>query len=254
MKIIISPAKKMRTDADFLQPESLPLFLQEADCLRSYIRALSLQELQHLLCCNADIARLNYHRYQEMDLRQAPTPALLAYDGIQYQYMAPQVFETDHFAYVQKHLRILSGLYGILRPLDGVVPYRLEMQAKLRIGSYGNLYDFWGSRPADCLTAEDDVIINLASDEYSRAVRRHLHGRGAYITCLFGEMIGGKVVEKGVYVKMARGQMVRFMAENRITVPEDIKRFDRLGYRFCDRYSDEQTYVFIKPSSSAQVR
>lgn len=244
----------MRADADFLPPESLPRFLKEADRLRSHMRALSLEDLQHLLRCNGDIAWLNYRRYQEMNLRQAPTPALLAYDGIQYQYMAPQIFETDHFAYVQNHLRILSGLYGILRPLDGVVPYRLEMQAKLRIEPYGNLYDFWGSRLADFLTREDEEVVNLASAEYSRAVRPHLHVRTAYITCVFGELIGDKVVEKGVYVKMARGEMVRFLAENRITVLQDIKAFDRLGYSFSDRHSDEQTYVFIKPSSSAQGR
>lgn len=246
MKIILSPAKKMRRDTDFLEPQALPRFLDEAAQILENLRSLSLQQLRQLLCCNADIALLNYRRYQEMDLRQALTPAILAYDGIQYQYMAPQVFETDHFAYVQRHLRILSGLYGLLSPLDGVAPYRLEMQAKLSVGAFRNLYDFWGSRLADALTEEDSLIIDLASAEYSRAVRRHLRPHIRVVTCVFGELLEDRVVEKGIYVKMARGEMVRFMAENQITAPEELRLFDRLGYSFCEARSDEQTYVFIK--------
>ena len=131
MNIIISPAKKMNVREDELDWADLPCFLSKAEELKEYIRGLSRSEARALWQCNETIAGLNYGRFQAMDLTGRLTPALLSYEGIQYQYMAPGVFETRHWDYVQQHLRILSGFYGILRPLDGIVPYRLEMQAKV---------------------------------------------------------------------------------------------------------------------------
>ena len=125
MKLLISPAKKMRADTDFLAPKSVPALLEHARVLADWLRGLDYPELKKLLSCNDAIAELNFRRYQEMDFGRANTPALLAYDGIQYQYMAPQLFTAEQFAYVEAHLRILSGLYGVLRPFDGVTPYRL---------------------------------------------------------------------------------------------------------------------------------
>ena len=180
-----------------------------------------------------------------MDLSCNLTPAILSYEGLQYQYMAPNVFTSQALSYIQQHLRILSGFYGILRPFDGVTPYRLEMQAKLRVGDKKDLYDFWGSRLAESLCAETDCVLNLASKEYSAAIAKNLPDSVRFITCLFVEEKNGRLIEKGTMCKMARGDMVRFMAENGILNPEDIKSFKGLGYRFDATHSDETTYVFV---------
>ena len=171
---------------------------------------------------------------------------MLAYEGIQYQYMAPGVFTEDAYEYVQTHLRILSGFYGLLRPFDGVTPYRLEMQAKLAVGQHRDLYAYWGDRLAMQLAEETDCIVNLASKEYSLSVSRYLPPHVRFLTCVFGERINGKVVEKGTMCKMARGEMVRWMAQNRITDPAQIRAYDGLGYQLDETCSDSTTFVFIK--------
>ena len=137
MRIIIAPAKKMRADPDSLAPAGLPDFLPETEVLCAALRSMDPAALQRLWRCNDRIAALNVRRLEEMDLRRNLTPAILAYEGIQYQYMAPGVFSREEYAYVQTHLRILSGFYGLLRPFDGVTPYRLEMQAKLAVAAPG---------------------------------------------------------------------------------------------------------------------
>ena len=175
MKIIISPAKKMNIDTDtFLKP-ALPIFLEETRMLMEWIRKRSFHEAQELWKCNDQIAELNYQRFQDMNLGRNLTPALISYEGIQYQYMAPEVFTRKEWEYVQEHLRILSGFYGVLKPLDGVVPYRLEMQAKAHVNGTRNLYEFWGRKLYQEVHGEDRVILNLASKEYSKC---HLHFRG----------------------------------------------------------------------------
>lgn len=246
MRTIISPAKKMNTDTDSLPWLGLPCHLDRTRAILSLMRSMSFEELQKLWKCNEQIAKLNYQRIQNIDLEKQLTPAILAYEGIQYQYMAPNVFTNDEFDYIQEHLRILSGFYGILRPFDGVVPYRLEMQAKLKISGFNDLYSFWGTLLADTLSSETDCIIDLASKEYSQAVIKHLPSSCNVISCVFGEKTNGKIVEKGTMCKMARGEMVRFMAENKIHKPETLKNFDRLRYNFSEEDSDENKYVFIK--------
>lgn len=247
MRAIISPAKNMHFDDDFLEPRNRPLFLDRAERLADYLKTLSLNELKTLLGCNDRLAALNFERYRQMDLRGGRTsPAILSYDGIQYRYMAPQLCSYGELDYIEEHIRILSGFYGLLRPFDGVTPYRLEMQARLRTDFCVNLYDYWGDTLARTLLEEDPVILNLASGEYSRAVTRHIGHSAVCITCLFGELADGVLKEKGVYVKMARGEMVRFMAENRLTRPQEVQHFDRLGYVFCPSRSDDRTYTFLR--------
>ena len=129
MKFIISPAKTMNVDTDSFAPHDLPRFLEQAEELKNYLQSLDYAACKALWNCSDALAEPNFERLQKMDLRRALTPALFAYEGIQYQYMAPGVFTEEELSYVQEHLRILSGLYGLLRPLDGVTPYRLEMQA-----------------------------------------------------------------------------------------------------------------------------
>ncbi|WP_298017706.1 peroxide stress protein YaaA [uncultured Dysosmobacter sp.] len=246
MRIIISPAKKMNVDLDSFAVESLPRFIGEAERLKAVLQGMSPKELQTLWRCSDAIAGLNVERLREMDLRRRLTPAVMAYEGIQYQYMAPGVLETGHLDYIREHLRILSGFYGLLCPFDGVAPYRLEMQARLSVDGGRDLYAFWGGKLADQLAAETGLVLNLASREYSRAVEPYLPSSVRFLTCTFGEWKDGKLVEKGTMCKMARGQMVRWLAENHITDPEKLRDFTDLDYRFSPDLSRENNVVFIK--------
>lgn len=246
MRIIISPAKKMKVDTDSFPYRDLPVFLSNTEEICGELQSMSYEELKKLWKCNDQIAQLNVRRLREMDLLGRLTPAVLAYEGIQYQYMAPGVFTDQEFGYIQEHLRILSGFYGILRPFDGVTPYRLEMQAKLKIGACKDLYAYWGDRLVQTLCAECNCILNLASREYSICVSKYLPDTARFITCVFGEENDGKVIEKGTMCKMARGEMVRFMAQYQIENPDQIKSFDRLNYRFDESRSDDSTYIFLR--------
>ena len=246
MRIIIAPAKKMVVDTDSFAVDGLPAFLEQTERLKAALQGMSPAKLQALWKCNDAIAKLNVERLSAMDLRRHLTPAVVSYEGIQYQYMAPGVMETAQLDYLREHLRILSGFYGLLRPFDGVTPYRLEMQAKLSVGGHRDLYDFWGDTLARRLAAETDFVLNLASKEYSRAVEPHLPKSVRFLTCTFGEWKDGKVIEKGTMCKMARGQMVRWLAENNVTSRADIRAFDQLGYRFQPELSNESHNVFLK--------
>ena len=249
MRIIIAPAKKMVVDTDSFAVDGLPVFLEQTERLKAALQRMSPSELQALWKCNDAIAKLNTERLSAMDLRRRLTPAIVSYEGIQYQYMAPGVMETAQLDYLRKHLLILSGFYGLLRPFDGVTPYRLEMQAKLSVGDCRDLYEFWGDTLARQLASETDFVLNLASKEYSRAVEPHLPKSVRFLTCTFGEHKDGKVIEKGTMCKMARGQMVRWLAENGVTSWADIRAFDRLGHRFQPELSTESHYVFLKSSA-----
>ena len=192
MRIIISPAKQMRTDTDTIACTETPVFLEKTAILKDWISSLSFDEQKKLWVCNDKIAKQNAARFADMDLKSSLTPALLAYDGIQYTYMAPAVFEDGQVTYVQEHLRILSGFYGVLKPMDD-----------------------------------------------------------RCITCVFGELVNGKVVQKGVYAKTARGEMVRFMAGIQAEKPEQIKNFDWSGYQFDEGRSSEMEYVFVRAERSS---
>ena len=251
MRMIIAPAKKMAVDDSTLACTALPEFLDKAEQLKEWICSLTYAEQKRLWACSDTIAAQNAERFAHMDLRAARTPALLAYDGIQYTYMAPAVFEDGQIDYVQEHLRILSGFYGVLRPLDAVVPYRLEMQAKAQVAGFANLYDFWGDALYRAVLDESRVVVNLASKEYAKAVERHLQPCDTFITCVFGELEDGKVRQKGVYAKMARGEMVRYLAGIQATEPSQLKGFDWSGYAFDEARSSETQYVFTRPAGWA---
>lgn len=245
MKIIISPAKKMKSD-DGLPWQELPFFLEKTQRLLETLRAMPYDRLKTLWKCNDSIAEENLRRLKTMDLRRNLTPAILSYEGIQYRYMAPDVFTDREFGYLQKNLRILSGFYGLLRPFDGVTPYRLEMQAKLAVDGAKDLYGFWGADLAVALAEGTDWVLDLASREYSDAVTKHLPPSVRLVRCVFGEEQAGRVVEKGTLCKMARGEMVRYMAETGAERPQDLCSFDRLGYRFAPGYSSENVLVFLR--------
>ena len=249
MRIIISPAKKMISDSDSFACHALPLFLRKTEQLLTRLRELSYPELKALWRCSDSIALLNMERLADMDLQRNLTPALMAYEGIQYRYMAPGVFTDRALDYTEERLRILSGFYGLLRPFDGVTPYRLEMQAKLAVGGCKDLYDFWGREIADLLFSETDTVLDLASKEYSRCVSPYVPQGVRLISCVFGELKDRRVIEKGTQCKMARGEMVRYLAEQQVDDLEQLKEFSGLGYRFSPERSDQRTYIFLKDTS-----
>lgn len=246
MRIIISPAKQMREATNSFAFTELPAFMEKTEALKDWICSLTYEQQKALWACNDKIAQQNAERFAHMDLRKHLSPALLAYDGIQYTYMAPAVFEDGQLDYVQEHLRILSGFYGVAKPMDGVVPYRLEMQAKAAVAGHKNLYDFWGDALYREVLDSSRIIINLASKEYSKCIEKYLQPKNRYITCIFGEPQGDKIVQKGVYAKMARGEMVRFMAGIHAEEPEQMKDFSWSGYHFDDERSSGTEYVFIR--------
>lgn len=249
LKIIISPAKKMK-HSDAMDWEGLPCFIDKATEIKRCLSNLSYTQLKQLWKCNDQIASLNAQRFKEMSLTKNLTPAILAYEGLQYQYMAPHVFEQNQWDYITNHLIILSGFYGLLKANDGITPYRLEMQAKLEKNRMGNLYDYWNESIYNALKQNCSVIVNLASKEYSKVIEKYLDEDVKMITCIFGELseINGeiKVKTKATDAKMARGEMVRYMAEKGIQKIEQLKDFDRLSYVYSQNYSTENQYVFLK--------
>jgi len=250
LKIIISPAKKMKHIDDVIDWDCLPTFIKQAAELKDHLSKLSYSELKHLWQCNDKIAQTNYERLKKMSLNNGLTPAVLAYEGLQYQYMAPHVFDKNQWDYVRNHLIILSGFYGLLRATDGITPYRLEMQAKLQVNNTKNLYDYWKDSIYNALVTNCSVIVNLASKEYSKTIEKYLDGKVEMVTCTFGELtvVDGvkKVKTKATAAKMARGEMVRYMAENNVQDVWQLKSFDRLSYHYNEEYSSDINYVFVK--------
>lgn len=245
MRIIISPAKKMLVE-DLIPSRGKPVYFEKAQHIYTYLKNKSLEELQTIWRCNSDIAQTNFERLQKYVPGAEFSPAILSYEGIQYKYMAPSVFANDEIDYLQRHLRIISAIYGILKPLDPISPYRLEMQADIKIGYAKDLYDFWGEDIYREIVDKDRVIINLASKEYSKSVEKYLRSGDRFITCIFAQYSKDKLVQKGTYAKMARGEMVRYMAENAVFCPEQIKTFNRLGYEYSETESTDTEFVFIQ--------
>ena len=246
MKIIISPAKKMRVDNDTFVPLSKPAFLDKTEKIKEALTKMELPALQKLWECNDEIAELNFNRLRNMNLERNLTPAVFAYDGLQYQHIAPNVLDEAALNYLQKNLKILSGFYGILRAFDGVVPYRLEMQARLACDGYKNLYAFWNSLLYDELTKDDGEVLNLASKEYSKAVEPFVKNGVRFVTCVFGTYVKGKLKVKATEAKMARGEMVRLCAENNVQSVDEVKAYNVRGYVFNEELSSENEFVFVK--------
>lgn len=271
LKLIISPAKKMNVCNDSFLPQTEPVFLAQSQKLLEYLRTRSAAQLKELWRCNDRILQLNMARLSSADLHRNLSPALLSYEGLQYQAMAPAVFDRAQWDYVKTHLFILSGFYGILRPFDGVIPYRLEMQARLATPFCRDLYDFWGdsilrqltasakpagSYPPTAHTEEPPcVIVDLASKEYSKAVRlRPAAGASnaaeaaCFLTCIFeSEAADGSRKVKATEAKMARGGMVRYLASCAADSPEALKQFSERGFCFDPRRSCAEEFRFVKP-------
>lgn len=248
LRVIISPAKKMRTVDEEPRPQGTPALLGRTRRLMEAVRALSRKEAQALWGCSDRLADLNYERFGRMDLARDLTAAVISYEGIQYRHLAPQVMGVDELAWLQGHLRILSGFYGILRPLDGVVPYRLEMQARLAVDGAPDLYRFWGRELYESLAGEGcSLVVNAASVEYARAVTPHVRPDGPQVvTCLFGTVRDGRLRQQATEAKAARGTFVRWCAERAVEGADELRAFDERGYRLDEGRSDDRTLVFVR--------
>lgn len=246
MRIIISPAKKMNEDEGGIACAGMPAFLEKTEVLLHRLKGMMETDLQRLWKCSDKLTKLNVERLSKMKLQRAYTPAIFSYEGIQYQHIAPNALTEDALSYIQEHLRILSGFYGVLKPLDAICPYRLEMQAKLQTDRASDLYGFWGDSLAAEIYGETDCILNLASAEYSRCISAYIPKGKAFVTCIFGEKKGEKIIEKGTICKMLRGEMVRYLAEQNVTDLAGVQAFSAMGYAFSPENSTEDTYVFLQ--------
>ena len=246
MKIIISPTKQMSQDNEAFLPLSQPVFLAESRAILSALQALSYQEAKELCRCNEKLATENYDRIQGADLSQQTAPAVMSYKGLQFQYLAPDLLSQAALDYLQKHLRIMSGLYGLLRPFDGIIPYRLEMQAPLAVAGTKNLYHFWGERLYQALDFSEGPVLNLASKEYAKAVQPYLQEGEQLVEIIFGQLVAGKPKVKATLAKMARGQMVRYLAEHQVTTLAGVKAFNHPDYQYAPDFSTATKYVFLQ--------
>lgn len=248
MMIIISPAKTIDFELPFAsQNHSKPSFAREAKELVEHMQTLTAADLSELMKISEALGELNFERYQNWNKRSTPKKQALAiFKGEVYNGMQAWEWSESDINYAQDHLRILSGLYGILKPLDLIKAYRLEMGTKLSIGS---LYNFWGTKITKLLNRErkksGDVLINLASHEYNRAVDFKSY-KGTVITADFKDMHKGDYKMIGVYAKKARGLMSRFIIQNKIEDFEEIKAFEEEGYAYNPRLSTTNNFVFTR--------
>lgn len=246
MKIIISPAMKMKVDRDSFPARSHPQFLKQAEELAAFLQQCNFTQLQSIWQSSERTTKEGQEQIKRLNLAKTDnlTPAIISYSGIQYQYMAPDLFSAQALDYVQENVRILSGLYGVLRPFDGVWPYRLEMKNKAAGFVEPNLYHYWGKKLADNLFSEDHILINLASKEYSKNIGPYVTKTRRMITIDFQEIVKGKWKTVGVHAKMARGEMVRFAAEHQLSKPEELQEFNDFGFQYIAQESTTDNYVF----------
>ena len=252
MLIFLSPAKSL----DYKTPPQVathtqPAFLKQSEILIKQLRKLSPADIANLMDLSDPLALLNFNRYADWKLPFTPEnakQAVLAFDGDVYDGLAAKTLSAADLDFAQQHVRILSGLYGILRPLDLMQPYRLEMGTKFANKGGKDLYAFWGERLLDAINAELSkmpraVAVNLASEEYFKAaVGRKING--LLIQPVFEDWKNGKYKIISFYAKRARGLMTRYAVLNRLDEPEGLKEFDYDGYAFAAEASDDKTWIF----------
>ena len=252
MLIFLSPAKSL----DYKTPPQVathtqPAFLKQSETLIKQLRKLSPADIANLMDLSDPLALLNFNRYADWKLPFTPEnakQAVLAFDGDVYDGLAAKTLSAADLDFAQQHVRILSGLYGILKPLDLMQPYRLEMGTKFANKGGKDLYAFWGERLLDAINAEFEamprpVAVNLASEEYFKAaVGRKF--KGQLIQPVFEDWKSGKYKIISFYAKRARGLMTRYAVLNRLDEPEGLKEFDYDGYAFAAEASDDKTWVF----------
>jgi len=254
MLIVISPAKTL----DYETPattdlHTTPEFLDRSEALIKDLRKLSPPQVSELMGISTKLGDLNFGRYLDWSLPFTPAnakQAVLAFKGDVYTGLQAQTLTKKELKWAQDHLRILSGLYGLLRPLDLMQPYRLEMGTRFGVGKAANLYEFWGDRITESLNEilakqRKPVLINLASEEYFKSVRPQKL-TADIITPVFKDMKGGKYKIISFYAKKARGMMAGYIIRNQLKDVEDIKQFDSAGYRYNAAMSSAREWVFIR--------
>ena len=242
MIAILSPAKNMRSAPERALPTTRPQRGQEAEELADVLCAMPAYELESTMQISPALALRAAADFAAWT-PEGGDPAILAYDGLAYKYLDADSLTDDDLCFAQNHLRHMSALYGALRPLDVIHPYRLDMSRRPR-GM--NLYKFWGSKLRDDLYAETDLVINLASSEYSRAVSKQLKPGDRFLTCEFLSERGGKLRCLAANAKMARGAMARYIIQNRIDRQEDLTGFDELGFAFAPSLSNDAVYTYVQ--------
>lgn len=258
MLALVSPAKKLDYEnrspmADHTESQFQKHTAKLTDILKGY----SKDKIQSLMHLSDNLGQLNYDRYQGFEDKCTPNnskQAAYAFKGDTYVGLDAETLSKDNMQYAQEHLGILSGLYGLLRPLDLMQPYRLEMGTKLHNERGEDLYDFWGDLITEAVNDtlkghKDNSVISLASNEYIKAVKpKGLNGN--FITCNFKEMKNGAPKTIGLFAKRARGAMARYMIQNRIEQPEGLKGFDLDGYIYQASLSDENNLTFLRDQES----
>lgn len=255
MIIVISPAKTLDMDFEKVASRKIsePLFIKQSSMLVKQLKLLKTADVRKLMGVSQKIAELNQQRYQQWSLpftKENAKPALLAFKGDVYQGMDVATFTGQDFEFAQKHLRILSGLYGCLRPMDLIQPYRLEMGTALKNQSGNNLYEFWGNSITEHLEEEikgskSKVLVNLASQEYFKSVHtRNLTAE--IVTPVFKDYKNGQYKVISFLAKKARGMMCSYIIKNRINIPEEMLAFDEGGYRFDEKQSTLHEYIFLR--------
>ena len=251
MKIIISPAKKLDfTKIDSSKLDTQIIFNNEAHSLIKILSSYSEDDIMQLMSVSKQIAKINVDRFntwQKPSLSEKSKQAIFAFKGAVYQSMNPESFTIEDQVFCQNNLRIISGLYGLLKPFDKILPYRLEMGTKLTISnSISNLYSFWGDKITNALLDDcdlDEQIVNLASNEYSKVI--DLRKFNSVITPVFKDFKNGKLKTISFLAKKARGEMCNFIIKNQINNISDLKRFNNLGYSYSDE-NDKNEIMFIR--------
>ena len=223
--------------------ETAPHFISESNLIRSKLMSFSTEDLKEVYSCSDTIAKSAYSLLRKTYSVQA----LLAYDGIQYKYLSANTLKQEELDYLSNNLFILSALYGALKPTDLINFYRLELINNLLIENK-NLYEFWSNKVAQYISSFDEIIINLCSKEYSKLIEPFID-KNKFVNIYFYEQAGDNLVEKGVYAKMARGAMVKYLAQNQISDIQDIKNFNDLGYKFDEKISDLNNLRFVRFSN-----
>lgn len=252
MKIVISPAKSLNFKSQAPTQEfSKAIFLKEAEQLNKVLREKSPKELSELMKISDKLANLNWQRNQEWKLpftTQNAKQAVYAFTGDVYVGLEAETIALDKVKSLQNKLRILSGQYGVLKPLDLMQPYRLEMGTKLQTSSYKNLYEFWGNKITNALNkelSESSFLVNLASNEYFKAIKQQ-QIKAKIITPVFKDYKNGTLKIISFYAKKARGLMVRYIIDNNINAIEELKSFNLEGYSFDANLSSENEIVFTR--------
>lgn len=249
MLLLLSPAKTLNFDSTNINTYTQPQFLEQSKALVNTLKAYNSKEIQDLMGVSEKIADLNVSRYQDFSLpfdQNNAKQAILAFKGDVYQGLSVEDFDEAELNFAQEHIGILSGLYGLLRPLDLMQAYRLEMGTKLKIDDHKNLYEFWDDSITKQINATGAKnIINLASNEYFKSVKKEAL-EGDLWTVDFKENKNGKYKIVAFYAKKARGMMCNYVVKNRLETPEAMKNFDMADYQFNEELSSERHYVFTR--------